>query len=118
MEYRFADPLRKYSSCENIKQASTGSRSLCFSHPDPEHGLYDGIRVEVGPDSNVTPRGISASQSGALTEILSFQLLQHQIGASVFGDHGFGVSFCHHLQLPEQGEGRITQVAACLPPQN
>lgn len=29
--------------------------SLGFSHPDPEHGLYDGIRVEVGPDSDVTP---------------------------------------------------------------
>lgn len=48
-----------------------------------------------------------------MTEILSFQLLQHQIGGSVFGDHVSGVSFRHHLQLPEQGEGRGTQASRC-----
>lgn len=31
----------------------------------------------------------------------------------MFGDHVSGVSFCHHLQLPEQGEGRGTQASCC-----
>lgn len=66
------------------------------------------------------PVRISASRGGALTEILSFQLLQHQIGVSVSGHHDSGVSFCHHLQLPEQGECGTTQVTVRLrsPPLN
>lgn len=52
---------------------------------------------------------MSASWNGVITELFSFQLLQHQIGGSVFRDHVSGVSFCHHLQLPEQGESRFTQ---------
>lgn len=36
--------------------------------------------------------------------LLILQLLQHQVGPSVPGDHRLGVSVCHDLQLPDQGE--------------
>lgn len=43
-------------------------------------------------------------QSNECGCLLFLQLLQHQISGSVSGNHSSGVSFCHHLQLPEQGE--------------
>lgn len=36
--------------------------------------------------------------------LLILQLLQYQVGPSVSGDHSSGVSVCHDLQLPDQGE--------------
>lgn len=70
---------------------------------DSEHGLHDGISVKVNTPADVRTIRVFSSWKRKCICLCFLQLLQHQVGGAVPGNHSSGVSFCHHLQLPEQG---------------
>lgn len=85
------------------------SASILINHfyqlfpTDSEYGLHDGIFVKVNTPADLRTISVFSSWKRKCICLCFLQLLQHQVGGAVPGNHSSGVSFCHHLQLPEQG---------------